>query len=386
MKNLKIKPIKFHILFVLLFLAAFAAAAEDNPFLNPYNTPFDVPPFDKIKVEHYLPAIKQGIAQQQAEIQAIVANPEAPTFTNTVEALDNSGALLRAVENVFAAMRSADTNDQLQAVARESSPLITKSRDDMFLNEKLFQRVKAVYAQKDQLNLTEAQQTILEECYSNFVRGGANLSPENQDRLRKINEELGVISLKFADNVLAEDNRFQLVVEQKNDLAGLPQWVIDEAAQVAASKGLAGKWVFTLVKTSLFPFLQFSEKRDLREKIFKAYITRGSHGDQLDNRAILTRIIALRIDKAKLLGYGNFAQFMIERNMAKTPENVYKLLFELWKPALAAAKNEAAALQELIDKEGGKFKLQPWDWWFYAEKLRKSKYNLDDDVVRPYFK
>jgi peptidyl-dipeptidase Dcp len=386
MKNLKIKSIKFHILFVLLFLAAFAAAAEDNPFLSPYNTPFEVPPFAKIKVEHYLPALKQGIDQQQQEIQAIAANPAPPTFANTVEALDSSGALLRSVENVFNAMRSADTNDQLQAVAREVSPLLARNRDDMFFNEKLFQRVKAVYAQKDQLNLSEAQQTILEEYYSNFVRGGANLSPENKDRLRKINEELAVLSLNFADNVLAEDSQFQLVVDQKNDLAGLPQWVIDEAAQVAANKGLTGKWVFTLVKTSIIPFLQFSEKRDLREKLFKAYITRCSHNDQWDNKAILTRITSLRIDKAKLLGYENFAQFMIERNMAKTPENVYKFLYELWNPALAAAKNEAAALQELIDKEGGKFKLQPWDWWYYAEKLRKSKYNLDDDVVRPYFK
>lgn len=386
MKNIKIKPTKFYILFVLLFLAAFATAADDNPFLTPYNTPFDVPPFDKIKVEHYLPALKQGIAQQQAEIQAIAANTAPPTFANTVESLDNTGALLRAVENVFTAMRSADTNDQLQAIAREVSPLLTRNRDDMFLNEKLFQRVKAVYDRKDQLNLSEAQQTILEEYYSNFVRGGANLSPENKDRLRKINEELGVLSLKFADNVLAEDSRFQLVLEQKNDLAGLPRWVIDEAAQVAANKGLTGKWVFTLVKTSIIPFLQFSEKRDLREKIFNAYITRCNHNDPLDNKMILTRIASLRIDKAKLLGYENFAQFMIERNMAKTPENVYKLLYELWNYALPAAKNEAAALQEVIDKEGGKFKLQPWDWWFYAEKLRKSKYNLDDDLVRPYFK
>ncbi|MCX6580395.1 MAG: M3 family metallopeptidase [Candidatus Aminicenantes bacterium] len=386
MKNIKIKTIKIHILFVLLFLAAFAAAAEDNPFLSAYNTPFDVPPFDKIKVEHYLPALKQGIVQQQAEIRAIAANPEPPSFANTVEALDNSGALLRAVENVFNAMRSADTNDRLQAVAREVSPLITRNRDDMFLNEKLFQRVKAVYAQKDLLNLTEAQQTILDEYYTNFVRGGANLTPDNKDRLRKINEELAVLSLKFADNVLAEDNRFQLVLEQQNDLAGLPRWVVDEASQAAAGRGLTGKWVFTLAKTSLIPFLQFSEKRHLREKIFNAYITRCNHGDSLDNKAILTRIVSLRIDKAKLLGYGNFAEFMVERNMAKTPTNVYDLLYKLWKPALAAAKNEAAALQELIDKEGGKFKLQPWDWWFYSEKLRKSRYSLDDDVVRPYFK
>ncbi len=386
MKNIKIKTIKNHLLFVMLICAAFVAAAEDNPFLNPYNTPFNVPPFDKIKVEHYLPALKQGIAQQQEEIQAIAANPAPPTFANTVEALDNSGALLRAVEDVYDAMRSANTNDRLQALAREVSPLLARNKDDMFLNEKLFQRVKDVYARKDSLNLMEEQQAILEEYYSNFVRGGANLSPENKVRLRKINEELAVLSLKFGDNVLAEDNRFQLVLEQQNDLAGLPQWVIDESSQAAAGRGLTGKWVFTLDKTSLLPFLQFSEKRDLREKMFNAYITRCSHGDSLDNKAILIRILSLRLDKAKILGYGNFAEFMVERNMAKKPENVYDLLNKVWKPALAVAKNEAAALQELIDKDGGKFKLQPWDWWFYAERLRKSKYNLEDDVVRPYFK
>ncbi|HLP46323.1 MAG TPA: M3 family metallopeptidase, partial [Candidatus Kapabacteria bacterium] len=355
MKNIKIKTIKNHLLFVFVLLlpvVILSAGSEDNPFLNPYNTPFEVPPFDKIKVEHYLPALKERIAQQQKEIQAITANPAAPTFANTIEALDGSDTLLRLVENVFNAMRAANTNEQLQAAAREISPFLTKNRDDIFLNEKLFQRIKDVYARKDQLNLSEEQQYILEEYYSDFVRGGANLNPVGQERLRKINEELAVFSLKYGDNVLDASNRFLLVVDKQADLAGLPQWVIDEASQAAAGRGLTGKWVFTLDKTTLIPFLQFSEKRDLREKLFNAYITRCHHNDPLDNKPILAKIISLRIDKVKLLGYKNFAEFAVERNMAKTPEKVYDLLYKIWKPALAVAKNEAAALQEIIDKEG----------------------------------
>ena len=371
---------------LLLLSAVLAGAVEDNPFLKPYNTPFDVPPFDQIKVEHYLPAIKEGIAQQQKEIQAIINNPAPPTFANTVEALDRSDMLLRSVERVYNAMKSANTSQEFQAAAREISPLLTRNRDDILLNEKLFQKLKKVYDQKDKLNLSEEQQTILEEYYANSIRGGVNLSPGDKEKLRKINEELAVLSLKFGDNVLAETNRFSLVLEKQEDLAGLPKWLVEEASQAAVKKGLTGKWVITLDRTNLFSFLQFSEKRQLREKIFKTYISSCSHNDPLDNKAILTRTVSLRIDKAKLLGYGNFAEFKIERNMAKKPENVYNLMNKIWKPALAAAKNEAAELQQLIDKEGGTFKLQPWDWWFYAEKLRKSKYNLDDDVVRPYFK
>lgn len=388
MKNIKIKTIKNYLVFVyvLLLTSILAGAVEDNPFLSPYNTPFEVPPFDKIKVEHYLPALKEGIAQQQKEIQAIINNPAPPTFANTIEALDNSDPLLRSVENVYNAMRAANTCKELQEAAREISPLLARSRDDIYLNEKLFQRIKDVYTRKNRLNFSEEQETILEEYYSNFIRGGANLNPADKEKLRKINEELAVLSLKFGDNTLAETNRFSLVLEKQEDLTGLPKWLVDEASQAAVGKGFTGKWVITMDRTSLFSFLQFSEKRELREKIFKAYITSCNHNDALDNKAILVRIVSLRFDKAKLLGYGNFAEFTVERNMAKKPENVYNLLNKLWKPALATAKNEAAALQQLIDKEGGKFKLQPWDWWFYAEKLRKSKYNLEDDVVRPYFK
>ncbi|MCU0290186.1 MAG: M3 family metallopeptidase [Acidobacteria bacterium] len=388
MKN--IKNIKNYLLLVFVFWLAIlslpAAGAEDNPFLKPYHTPFNVPPFAEIKVEHYLPALKQGIAEQQKGIQAIIANPAPPTFANTIEALDSSDTLLRSVENVYNAMRAANTNEQLQAVAREISPLLARNKDDINLNGKLFQRVKDIYIRKDRLNLSEEQQFILDEYYTTFVRGGADLKPLAKEKLRKINEELSVLSLKFGDNVLASSKQFLLVLEKQEDLSGLPEWVIDEASQTAVSRGFTGKWAFTLDKTTLIPFLQFSEKRELREKLFNAYITTCHHSDPFDNKAILAKIVSLRIEKAKLLGYGNFAEFTIERNMAKKPGNVYDLLYKIWNPALVTAKNEAAALQQLIDKEGGNFKLQPWDWWFYAEKLRKSKYNLEDDIVRPYFK
>jgi peptidyl-dipeptidase Dcp len=360
--------------------------AEDNPFFKTFDTPFNVPPFDRIKVEHYLPAYKEGIKRSQEEIDAIVDNPEPPSFENTVAALANSGELLNQVDNVFSALKSANTGDELQNIAREVSPLLSKNQDDILLNARLFERVKAVYEKKDRLNLPEEQNTLLEKFYKAFARGGANLDPEKQARLREINKEVSLLSLKFADNVLAETNKFQLVIENKEDLAGLPEGVINTAAEAAAEKGLQGKWVFTIHKPSMIPFLQFSQKRDLREKIFNAYINQGDHGDELDNKEIIKKIAALRAERAKLLGYETHAHYILEENMAKKPEEVYKRLYQLWQPALKVAKKEAKELQAIIDKEGGNFKLQPWDWWYYAEKLKKEKYDLDDREVRPYFK
>ncbi len=366
---------------------AVVKTAEENPFLNPYNTPFDVPPFDKIKVAHYVPAFKKGMEQQQKEIEEIVNNTEAPTFANTVAALDRSGALWKSVELFYKVMKAADANEAFNKMAAEMEPLIAKIKDDIRLNDQLFQRIKTVYQQKDQLNLSEEQGRLLEKFYKEeFVLNGANLSPEDKARLRKINEELALLKLKFGSNVQAEEERFQMVIEKKEDLEGLPQWVIDAAAETAAEAGHKGKWVFTTHKPSMIPFLQFSARRELREKIFKAYTTRGDHNDHLDNKAILIKIVALRIQKAKLMGYKNFGQYRLEKNMAKNPEDVYNLLMKVWTPALAVAKQEAEQLQELIHKQGKKFKLKPWDWWYYAEKLRNIKYALDDEIVRPYFK
>jgi peptidyl-dipeptidase Dcp len=362
------------------------AKAETNPLMGEFDTPYQVPPFDKIKVEHYLPAVKEGIKRHQAEIDAIVNNSEPATFENTLEALEKSGSMLTRVNNVFDVLQDSMTNPDMQKAAKKIAPLNTKHGDSIRLNEKLFARIKAVHEKKDSLNLSKEQDKLLEKYYKDFVRGGANLDPEQKTRLKAINEELSLLSLKFGDNILEENNRFKMVLENKEDLAGLPQSSIDAAAEAAKENGLEGKWVFTLHKPSLIPFIQYSDKRELREKMFKGYITRGDHNDKLDTKAILLKMAGLRAEKAKLLGYETHAHYQLEENMAKNPDTVYKFLHRLWKPALEMAKREAKALQEMIDKEGGNFKLQPWDWWYYAEKLKKAKYELDDNILRPYFK
>ena len=359
---------------------------EENPFFSKFNTVFNVPPFDEISEEHYMPAFKEGMKQQQEEIVAIADNPNPPTFENTLEALEESGAMLRKVSSVFGVLNGSMTNDRMQEIAKEAAPLRSKHRDDIMLNEKLFQRIKGVYDQRDKLDLTVEQNTLLEKYYKDFVRGGANLDEEKKAKLREINQELSLLTLKFGENILKENNRFEMVIEKEEDLAGLPQAVITGAAEAAKERGHEGKWVFTLHKPSMIPFLQYSERRELREKIFKAYINRGNNNDELDNKANLSKIAALRVERANLLGYKTHADFVLELNMAKKPENVYNLLNQLWKPALKIAKKEAGELQAMIHKEGKDFELQPWDWWYYAEKLKKAKYELEEEVLRQYFK
>jgi peptidyl-dipeptidase Dcp len=357
-----------------------------NPFFSAWTTPFETPPFDRIKEAHYLPAFKDGMAQQLKEIDAIISTAEPPSFANTVEELERSGALLIKVNNVFSNLTAANTNDELQKIQKEVAPLRAKHRDDIGLNPKLFQRIKAVYEQKAKLNLMPEQDRLLEKTYKDFVRGGANLDDAKKAEFRKINEELAVLTQKFSENVLKEDNNFRLLIEKQEDLAGLPQSVITAAAEAAKAKGLEGKWVFTLHKPSLIPFLQYSAKRDFREKIFKAFINRGNNNNEYDNKAGLTKIASLRVKRANLLGYKTHADFVLEENMAKNPEGVTKLLNQLWTPALKMSKQEAKELQNLIGQEGQNFKLEPWDWWYYAEKLKKAKYELDDEILRPYFK
>ena len=371
---------------MLLALTSSCTQKRENPFFTEWKTPFATPPFNEIKNEDYLPAFKEGIRRQQEEIAAITDNKEAPDFNNTIVALELSGKLLDKVSGVFYNLNSAMTSDTLQKIAKEVSPLLSKHHDDINLNAKLFDRIKKVYEQKDKLNLTVEQNTLLEKYYKDFVRGGANLNDKDKEKLRAINKELSLLSLKFGEHVLKENNRFELVIDNKEDLSGLPQNVITAAAETAKERGHEGKWVFTLHKPSLIPFLQYSDKRNLREKMFKGYITRGDHNDKLDNKDIVRKMVNLRIEKAQLLGYKSHAAFVLDENMAKTPENVYKLLDKIWDPALAVAKKEAAALQKMINKNGGKFKLMPWDWWYYAEKLRKEKYDLDEEALRPYFK
>ena len=376
--------------FLLLFIAGLLLCSclkqEENPLFSEFDTPFQVPPFDKIKEEHYLPAFKEGMEQENMEIDAIVNNPEAPTFENTIEAVESTGSLLRKVGNVFYVLNGSMTNDNMQEIAKKVAPLESKHRDNILLNEKLFQRIEAVYEQKDKLDLTTEQNTLLVKYYKDFVRSGANLDEEKKARLKEINQELSILTVKFGDNVLKENNRFEMVIDKKEDLAGLPQAVISGAAEAAKEREYEGKWVFTIHKPSMIPFLQYSENRALREKIFKAYINKGNNNDELDNKDNLAKIAALRVERANLLGYKTHADYVLENNMAKKPENVYNFLDQLWKPALKMAKREAKELQEMISNEGHDFKLQAWDWWYYSEKLKKAKYALDEEMLRPYFK
>jgi peptidyl-dipeptidase Dcp len=358
---------------------------EENPFFAAYGTPYETVPFEKIKIEHFMPAFQEGILQHDREIEAIIGNEAAPDFENTIVALDQSGDLLISVSNVFYNLTSANTNEELQQIARDVSPLLTSHYDNISLNEKLFVRVKAVYEQKPALNLTNEQDQLLEKTYKQFARGGANLPAEKQAVLREINKELSLLSLKFGDNLLAETNNFKLIIDNPEDLAGLPQYVRDAAATAATEDSLDGKWLFTLHSPSRIPFLQFSDRRDLREKVLMAYANRGNNNNEYDNKEISAKMASLRVKKANLLGYPTHASFILEQNMAKTPENVYEFLDKVWGAALPVAKKEAVELQAMIDAEGGNFKLEPWDWWYYAEKLRKQKYDLDEEALKPYF-
>lgn len=376
---------KVFVLVTSAFLFVSCMSQDQNLLLSEFNTPFGAPPFDQIHTDHYLPAFEEGIEQERAEIQSITENPETPTFENTIEALEQTGALLTRVSNVFFNLTSAHTNSELQRISKEVAPLLARHRDDILLNEKLFARIKAVYEQHNRSGLSDEQKTLLDRYYKDFIRGGANLNEESKAEIRRINEELSVLSIQFDDNVLEENNRFELVLSNESELTGLPENVKAAAALTASERGHEGKWVFTLHKPSLIPFLQYADRRDLRETIFKAYIERGNRGDDLDNNKLVSRTAALRARKAKILGYPTHAHFVLEKNMARNPERVYDLLNQLWSPALKRAVSERAELQDLIRKEGSDFELQPWDWWYYAEKLRKEKYALDDESLRPYF-
>ena len=360
---------------------------SENPFLSEYQTPFQVPPFDKIDTTDYLPALQEGIKQHDIEIEAIVNSTEEPDFDNTILALDKSGLTLTKVRKVFFNMIEANTNPQLQSLAQQIGPMVSKHSDDIAMNEKLFEKVKAVYEKRNTSNLDSLQIRVVEKYYKDFERNGASLSKDDQEKLRKINEELSKLTLKFGENLLAETNEnFQLVIDNEKDLEGLPQDVIDGAAKTAKDKKLDGKWVFGLSRTSMTPFLQFAKNRDLREKLYRGYFMRGNNNNKNDNKEIAAKIVNLRLQRANLLGFKTHAAYVIDENMAKTPENVYDFLMKLWDATLVVAKDEVKEMQKIIDKEGGKFKLQPWDWWYYAEKVRKEKYDLDENELKPYFK
>ncbi|PZQ80033.1 MAG: peptidase M3, partial [Flavobacterium johnsoniae] len=356
-----------------------------NPFFQPYSTPYEVPPFDKIKNEHFKPAILEGIKRHEAEINAIANNTAAPTFENTILAMENAGELLANVNIVFSNLNGANTNEEMQKIAKEVSPNLAAHSDNIYLNEKLFARVKAIWDKKESLGLNPEQAKILENLHKAFVRSGANLATVDKEKLRKINAELSMTSLKYGQNILAETNKYELVITDKKDLAGLPQELINTAADDAKAKGKEGKWVFTLSNSSVMPFLQYSSNRKLRQEIWNAYQTRGNHDDALDNKENAIKLANLRGEKARLLGYKSHAAYVLEESMAKNPENVAKLLNDLWTPALAIAKTEASDIQKMMDKDGVKDKVKPYDWRYYTEKIRKQRFDLDEQELKPYF-
>jgi peptidyl-dipeptidase Dcp len=359
---------------------------SQNPFFKEWDTPFQTPPFSQIMHEHFLSAFEEGIKLQNLEFEAIVNNPEEPTFENTISAIEKSGKLLTKVNKVFSSLNGTDTDDEMQKIAEKATAMLSKHTDDFYLNDKLFKRIKTVYAEKESLHLTIEQSRVLENFYIDFVRGGANLDETGKEKLRKINDELSQLVLKFGDNVRKENNKFELIVDQQKDLSGLPETSIQAAKEKAEAKGLTGRWLFTIDKPTLIPFLQFSERRDLREKMYRAYMNRGNNNDELDNKKIFSRIISLRVEKANLLGFKTYSDFVLQKKMAKTPDNVYSFLNEIWGPTLKRAQSEAAEMQKIIDAKDETFNLEPWDWWYYAEKVKKEKYALDEEMLRPYFK
>lgn len=371
----------------LVILCACAAQVfeQGNPFFEPYGTEFNVHPFDRILPEHFVPAFEEGMARQNAEIEAIVNDPDEPSFENTITALDLSGELLGEVSSVFFSLNGSNTNEELQNITSEMSPRLSAHRDEIRLNRGLFERVKTVYEAREDLELTAEQLYLLEKMYMGYVRSGALLGDEDQARLKEINQRLSKLRVDFSKNLLAETNGFQLVVENQADLAGLPESSIVAAAETASAAGMQGKWIFTTHKPSMLPFLTYAENRALREDLYKAYTRRGDNNNENDNKAILAEIVNLRVEQAKLLGYPTYADYRLEDRMAKTPGAVYDLLNQLWDASLPVAKEEVVQMQAIIDREGGGFKLASWDWWYYAEKLRKEKYDLDDNELRPYF-
>jgi peptidyl-dipeptidase Dcp len=379
---------KKYLMFMILSALILGSCAEpekENPFFSDYETPFGVPPFDKIENEHFEPAILKGIDDQAAEIQAIIDNPEPPTFENTIEALEYSGDLLSRVLRVFGNFNSSLTSPELQQIAQDMSPKLSEHSSNISLNLDLFDRVQAVYEMKDKLGLNQEQIKLLTETHKGFIRSGANLPAEQQARLREINADLSMLTLQFGQNVLGDTNGFTMVVENEEDLAGLPDSSIEAAAELAKSMDMEGKWVFTLQNPSVMPFLYNADNRELRKKMQQAHINRGNNDNEFNNREILAKISNLRRERAQMMGYEHHAAFSLEETMTKNTETVMNFVDQVWQPAIALAKTEAQQLQEMIANDGHDFELEQWDWRYYAEKIRRTKYDLDEQEVRQYF-
>ncbi|MDD4820290.1 MAG: M3 family metallopeptidase [Flavobacteriales bacterium] len=358
-------------------------AEEMNPFFSDYHTPYGVPCFDKIKNEDYLPAFKKGMEQHDADIDAIVNNTDAPTFDNTILAYENSGELLSRVSSVFFNILEANSNDTLAQIANEVTPLLSAHSDNIALNENLFSRIKTVYENREKDSLKGEDLRLTEVIYKDFARSGINLPADKKERLKEINSSLASLALKFNENVLKETNDFTLVLTEE-DTDGLPQGVKDAMAAEAKALGKQG-YVVTMQKPSWIPFVTYSTRRDLREKVIKGYVMRGDRGNENDNKEIIGKIVNLRVEKANLLGFDTWGAYMLDENMAKNPQNAYALMNQVWIPALKKAKEELSDMQKMVNAEKGGFDIQPWDWWYYAEKVRGQKFDLSEEMTKPYF-
>ena len=369
----------------IIFAGCAPDGKKDNPLLMEFDTPYEAPPFDKIEDEHFMPAIEEAISQHKAEIEAIVENPEAPDFENTIVAYDDAGELLTRVNRVFGGLRSAETTDRLQEIARETTPMLSEHRNSIRFNMDLFNRIEEVYENRENMDLDREQERLVEKVYQDFERNGVALPEEERNRLKELNERMSMVSLELGENLLAENNRYKLVLEDEEDLVGLPDHVISAAAEEAEKADKEGKWVFTLSKPSWIPFLQYSERRDLREEIFKEYINRGDNENENDNKELFLELLELRQEMTRMLGFDNYAEYFTDIQMAENPENVYDFLYEVWDPALERAKQERDDMQAIIDREGKDYELEAWDWWYYAEIIREEEYDLDEDQLKPYF-
>lgn len=356
-----------------------------NPFFEKYNTPHQTVPFDKIKNEHYEPAMLEGIKLHEAEIEAIINNPEAPTFANTIVAYEKSGKFLDRVTTVFGNLRSAETNDDLQKIAQKMIPLLSEHSNNISLNEKLFQRVKAVYKQKSKLSLTIEQAKLLDDIYDGFVRRGANLQGEARNKYRELSKKISTLTLQFGENNLKETNNFQLVLTQKEQLAGLPEGIVEAAAQTAREKGVEG-WVITLHAPSYVPFMTYASNRELRKELYMAYNTKCTKNNEFNTLEIVKDLVNTRMQIAQLLGYKSYADYTLKERMAENSKNVYKLLDQLLDAYTPTAKAEYNEVQELARSTQGKeFRLMPWDWSYYSDQLKNKKFSLNDEMLRPYF-
>jgi len=356
----------------------------DNPLLTDWTGAFGLPPLPAIKPNHFRPAFDRALAAHRAELDAISANPEPPSFDNTIVALEKSGRDLERVANVFFVLAGANTGDAIEAVERDISPLLARHSNAMYLDRALYARIAGLYARRDTLGLNAEQARVLDRYHTRFVRAGGALDKPAQDRLAAVNERLASLGTRFGQNVLADEKSYALVLEE-GDLAGLPDFARDAARAAADERGHAGKYAITLARSSCESFLQFSPRRDLREKIFQAWIKRGENGGATDNRALIAEMVDLRAERAKFLGFATYADYRLDDQMAKTPQAARKLLDEVWGRARAKAAAERDALQAMIAEEGGNFALASHDWRYYAEKLRKARYDLDEAEIKPYF-